>query len=136
MYKKIVSLVILYDSEKRILLQFRDSKAQTLPLHWGFFGGSIESGETPEQAVRRECFEELNYNMKNPKFVFAQEFKDVDHYGTKYVFIEMCNDKKALKLQEGQDWGWFKIEDTGDLKMCQHDKEVLEKLKDEIQGAK
>ncbi|HIH17265.1 MAG: 7,8-dihydro-8-oxoguanine triphosphatase [archaeon GW2011_AR6] len=56
-----VAVIILYDNKKRILLQHRGKNSPRLPGYWAFFGGGIEKGETPEQAVRRECKEELNY---------------------------------------------------------------------------
>jgi len=52
MIKKI-ALVILYDSKKRLLLQHRSDDSKVLPGYWGFFGGNIEKGETPEKAVKR-----------------------------------------------------------------------------------
>ncbi len=136
MYKRDVALIILYDEGKKVLIQFRDSKAKILPLYWGIFGGAIENGETPEQAVKREAFEELNYNLKNPKLILTQEFKETDHHGTKYVYAEKCIDKDVLRLQEGQDWGWFKLSEIKDLKMADHDKQLFEQIKDKIQGAK
>lgn len=42
-----------------LLLQLRDEVAPTYPLHWGLFGGHMESGEDPEFAVWRELQEEL-----------------------------------------------------------------------------
>ncbi len=134
MQKRDVALIILYDSEKRVLLQFRDEKAQTLPLHWAFFGGAIEAGETADQAVRRECFEELNYSLKNPKLVLTQDFKDGVYHGTKYLYTEFCPDKGFLKLQEGQDMGWFKISETTKLKMAEHDKQALEMIRNKIES--
>jgi 8-oxo-dGTP pyrophosphatase MutT (NUDIX family) len=53
-----VALIVLEDG--RYLLQLRDQKPGIFfPGHWGLFGGAIEPGETPEQAVRREIKEEL-----------------------------------------------------------------------------
>ncbi|MBI4163282.1 MAG: NUDIX domain-containing protein [Candidatus Aenigmarchaeota archaeon] len=132
MQKRDVALIILYDSEKRVLLQFRDAKTNILPLHWAFFGGAIEEGETADQAVRRECFEELDYHLKNPKLVLAQKFKEHGFEGTKYAYIEFCGDKSVLKLQEGQDWGWFKLSEIKGLKMAEHDKGVLKELEGKV----
>ncbi|MDP2708681.1 MAG: NUDIX domain-containing protein [bacterium] len=56
-----VALIILFDQDKKILLQHRAEDAKRLPGYWGFFGGGIDQGETPEQAVRRETMEVLKY---------------------------------------------------------------------------
>jgi 8-oxo-dGTP diphosphatase len=53
--------VILYTDDGRVLLQQRDDKP-TIPYPgcWTFFGGALEAGETPDEAIRRELLEELN----------------------------------------------------------------------------
>jgi len=99
--------IILYDKKKKILIQHRDNNAPTSPNHWGFFGGAIEKNETPEQAVIRETFEELNIKLKKPK-LFLKEY--VDKKGKEhntYFFIEKIKDKSKIELKEGQGMRWI-----------------------------
>jgi 8-oxo-dGTP diphosphatase len=43
-------------------MQLRDDiPGIVYPGHWGFFGGHLEPGENPEQALRRELVEEIEY---------------------------------------------------------------------------
>ena len=127
-----VALIVLFDKEKRILLQHRSETAKRLPNYWAFFGGGIEAGETPEQAVKRETKEELEYSLQNPRLVLTQEFQGSDTHGTKSVFVEEYNPKKQLVLWEGKAMGWKTIAETKELKIVDHDREVLEKIKDFI----
>ena len=53
-----VALVLLVDPSGAVLMQHRDDQAPVSPNQWGFPGGHIEPGETPEQAARRELLEE------------------------------------------------------------------------------
>ncbi|EKQ68854.1 ADP-ribose pyrophosphatase [Leptolyngbyaceae cyanobacterium JSC-12] len=56
-----VALAILCQDGK-FLMQLRDDYPHILyPGHWGFFGGHLEPGETPEQGVKRELVEEIGY---------------------------------------------------------------------------
>ncbi len=60
-----VAAAILVEESGRYLLQLRDDFAG-LPMagHWGCFGGALEAGETPEQAMRREITEELAWQAR------------------------------------------------------------------------
>jgi len=52
---------IIAVSEPGYLLQLRDERHGIwYPGYWGLFGGTAESGETAEMAIRRELAEELS----------------------------------------------------------------------------
>lgn len=53
-----VALVLLVDRTGAVLMQHRDGNAPVSPHQWSLPGGTIEPGETPEQAARRELLEE------------------------------------------------------------------------------
>ncbi|MFH1089922.1 MAG: NUDIX domain-containing protein [Candidatus Uhrbacteria bacterium] len=125
-----IAIIILYDQDKKILLQHRAENAKRLPGYWGFFGGGIEAGETPEQAVRRETLEELNYSLKNPKLIMKQNFSWQTENNEKYVFVEGYDPNKKLTLGEGQNLGWFHLSEVAGLKIVDHDLEVLKFIKD------
>ncbi len=127
-----IALILPYDKDKRILLQHRTSDAPTYPDYWGFFGGGIEEGESPLDAVKREAFEELELDLKKPVFLIKHSFNYNEKIKTLYVFCEQCNVKSSLKLHEGQGWGWFKIEETLPLKIVEHDKVILKAIKEKI----
>jgi 8-oxo-dGTP pyrophosphatase MutT (NUDIX family) len=46
-------------------LQLRDREPSIVyPGHWGFFGGQVEPGETPGEAIHREIREELGVDLQ------------------------------------------------------------------------
>lgn len=55
---------ILVDPQGRYIVQRRDDKpAIFFPGHWGCFGGALEAGEPPLDAMRRELREELELDL-------------------------------------------------------------------------
>ena len=61
---KQIAQVLLLDRHNRLLIYLRDNKPEIpFPNHWDFFGGHVEVGETPEQALVREVMEELGVNL-------------------------------------------------------------------------
>jgi len=125
-----VAIIILYDQDKKILLQHRAEDAERLPGYWAFFGGGIEAGETPERAVKRETLEELNYTLKNPRLIMKQDFLSKDETNEKHVFVEEFDPSKKITLGEGQNFGWFHLSEINKLKIIDHDIEVLKYIKD------
>ncbi len=67
--------IFLARSTGRILLAHRSEMVEQ-PGTWGGWGGAINSGEDPEQAVRREVAEEAGYHGDFdmvPLFVFKKD---------------------------------------------------------------
>lgn len=124
-----VAVIVLHDAQKKILLQHRSKDAERYPGCWAFFGGGIEERETPEEAVRRECLEELCYELDNPLLVMRHKFSDKTYNGIKYVFIEPYDPRKKLVQKEGQGMRWVSIYETAWLNIIEHDKAVYEFLK-------
>ena len=126
-----VSVLILYTLTGHILLQHRTDDALRLPGYWAFFGGGIEQGENPTEALKREIQEELSYLVQNPKFFLAQKVRDEenDYDNTKYVFVEEYQGQ-SLQLGEGQAMGWFLPDETHALKMVDHDRFVVQQVRD------
>ncbi|NES84061.1 MAG: NUDIX domain-containing protein [Moorea sp. SIO2B7] len=95
-----VAIAILYQ-QGRFLLQLRDDIPGILyPGHWGLFGGHIESGETPDEALRRELVEEINYSVSE-----ARKFRCYSNAGViRHVYhspLRVAIDELILK--EGWD---------------------------------
>lgn len=124
-----VVIVLLYDEQKRLLLQHRSMDTPRMPGYWAFFGGSIDEGETPIEAIRREAYEELQCTLKDPKCIFEQDFELDVAAGHMRVYVDAYfEDKHALVLQEGQGWGWYTQEEIKNLKMIEHDRRVIEEV--------
>ena len=45
-------MALLFDRFNRLLVYLREDKPEIpFPNHWDFFGGHLEEGETPEEAL-------------------------------------------------------------------------------------
>lgn len=95
------ALIILYDPERKFLLQHRTKDAAVLPDYWAFFGGGIKEGETPEDAVHREAFEELNYKLISPLFFIEQDFKICSTEGHMYILKPLMVISQHLRCRKG-----------------------------------
>jgi len=72
---------ILVHEDGRILMQLRDDRPDIwYPNHWGLFGGAVEEGESPEEALCRELYEELEL-VKQPSKLFAKFDFDLSPIG-------------------------------------------------------
>ena len=67
--KEITEVVgaVIKDGDRYLVGQRAANKSQG--GLWEFIGGKIEPGETPEQALARECREELGIEIENERIV-------------------------------------------------------------------
>jgi len=94
--------------EGRYLLQHRDDLPQIwFANHWGLFGGGIDPGESPEEALRRELIEEIGFSPKEMHFFTQLDF----HFGFAggsviprlyYEVPVTADDLAVMRLGEGK----------------------------------
>lgn len=95
-----VALALL-EHEGRWLLQLRDDIPEIIaPGCWALFGGHLDAGETPEQALRRELREEIAWEAGPLAFAFRQ---DRPERSLHYFHAALTVPLEALQLLEGQD---------------------------------
>ena len=97
-----VSLAMLH-RDGRWLMQLRDEIPTIVaPGCWGLFGGPLDPGETPEQALRRELLEEISWQPPALELVMVHHI----HRRTAHLFrSELSLPLEQLKLLEGEDLG-------------------------------
>ena len=105
---------ILIAPDGRYLLQHRDDKPGVWDAgSWSLFGGSIDSGETPEQALKRELAEELELHLSAPLKYFTQiawDYRPWNHgIKLRYVYEAPMTAEELANtvLHEGQDYRLF-----------------------------
>lgn len=96
-------------------------------LLWEFVGGKVEAGESPKQALVRECFEELAVRVS-----VEDVFMDVTHtYPDLCVHLTLFNafisEGEPQKL-EHNDIRWITPDEIGQYEFCPADQEILAKI--------
>ncbi|MGB3614705.1 MAG: NUDIX hydrolase [Elainellaceae cyanobacterium] len=113
-----VAIAILMRGD-RFLLQLRDDIPGILyPGHWGFFGGHLDPGETPDVALIRELKEEINYRPPYTLPFLCQ--RSDGPFGTpvpnraaiRHVFVApLTVSTEELTLAEGWDFDLLSADD-------------------------
>ena len=125
---KEIAAIILENPAGEILLMLRDNKPSIpFPDHWDIFGGHVEEGETPEEALVRELREELDIELKD--FTFFRKYVCLtgDAYeNTKYIYcgkIDIPIDK--ITLYEGQRAEYFSREEIPGIRFANIIKSIV-----------
>lgn len=115
----------------RTLMLYRNKKADDVHLgKWNGLGGKFAAGETPEECVIREVFEESGLSVKNPRLHGIMTFPEFRAGEDWYVFIFTAS-KFEGQLQpsaEGQ-LEWIDDDRLLTLSLWEGDKIFLEWLR-------
>ena len=121
-----VVAALIWDENRFLACQRPAHKARG--LLWEFVGGKVEPGETKEQALIRECQEELAVTV-----AVRDVFMEVDHvYPDLTVHLTLFNASIAEGVPqkiEHNDLRWITVEEIDQYEFCPADEEILRRLK-------
>ena len=98
-------------------------------LLWEFVGGKVEPGETAEQALIRECREELDVPVA-PRDVFMTVIHEYPDLTVRLILFNAVIAEGTPKLLEHNDLRWITTTEIDSLDFCPADEEILKKLKE------
>ena len=122
-----VVAALIWDGDRFLACQRPANKARG--LLWEFVGGKVEAGETKEEALIRECREELDVTV-----AVEDIFMEVTHdYPDLTVHLTLFHAKIAEgvpKKLEHNDIQWLTIEEIDRYPFCPADEDILARLKE------
>ena len=120
-----VVAALIWDNDKFMICQRPANKARA--LLWEFVGGKVEPGETKEQALIRECQEELAITLS-----VGDVFMDVVHeYPDITVHLTLLNATIAEGVPqklEHNDIKWITASEIPNYEFCPADEEILKTI--------
>ena len=126
----LVVAVALIAADNRVLISKRPEGKQLAGL-WEFPGGKLDPGETPEQALVRECREELGIEVCETclaPLTFASHSYDGFHL---LMPLYICrNWEGEISPQEGQEVAWVRANRLQHYPMPPADVPLLPALRD------
>jgi len=111
-------VVILPYIQSKVLMQLRDAKEGIVfPGCWGFFGGAINEGETPEDTAKRELLEELEYVPSVIHKLNTERILDSGDLVSHSFYCPLTEPPQRIRLKEGMDLGLFSLEEVVSKKL-------------------
>ncbi len=117
-----VVAALIWENDRFLICRRPAHKTQA--MLWEFVGGKVEPGETPEEALVRECREELDVTVE-PLSVFTQvthDYPDVRVHLTLFTARIVSGEPKLLEHSAIE---WITPSEIPDYDFCPADAEIL-----------
>ncbi|MBO5891587.1 MAG: (deoxy)nucleoside triphosphate pyrophosphohydrolase [Oscillospiraceae bacterium] len=126
-----VVAALIWNKDRFLICQ--RPKHKTRGLLWEFVGGKVEPGETKQQALIRECQEELDIliDMGNVFMEVCHEYPDMT---VELTLFHGSVRQGQLKLLEHVDIRWILPTEIENYDFCPADVEILERIRSEYGG--
>ena len=128
--RRTVAAALIWEGERFMICQRPENKARG--LLWEFVGGKTEPGESAEEALVRECKEELDVTVK-PLDVFMELEHVYPDLTVELILFNAVITEGEVKMLEHNDIRWIKVSEIDDYEFCPADVAILKKLK-ELKG--
>jgi 8-oxo-dGTP diphosphatase len=127
---KIATAVLVRDG--LVLLAHRHPGRQAYPDRWGFVGGHVEPGESAQQALSRECLEEIGVHIHDAVPIpMTVSNPALDMHG--FLVTHWSGEPVNAEPEEHDDLRWFRPTDLAALNLAHP--EALHSILTAIQAA-
>ncbi len=116
-----VVAALIWDKDRFLICQRPANKARA--LLWEYVGGKVEPGETKEEALVRECKEELGIivSVHSKFFDVVHEYPDITIHLTLFHASIL---EGEITLLEHNDLCWILPSEIPDFEFCPADKTI------------
>ena len=121
-----VVAALIWEGDRFLACQRPANKARA--LLWEFVGGKVEPGETLQEALIRECREELDITVA-PGEVFMEVIHEYPDLTVRLTLFHTTIAEGTPKALEHNDIRWITVGEIDGLEFCPADEEILNKLK-------
>lgn len=121
-----VAAALIWKDEKFMICQRPAHK--TRALQWEFVGGKVEPGETRQQALIRECREELGVTVAVGP-VFQKVIHQYPDITIRLTLFYAAIEHGEPRLLEHNDLAWITPEEIEKYDFCPADEEILAKIR-------
>lgn len=120
-----VVAALIWDGDRFLACQRPAHKARG--LLWEFVGGKVEPGEQPQDALIRECREELDIRVRvwDVFMELVHEYPDITIQLTLY---NATIEDGTPKLLEHNDFRWLYPSQIPEYAFCPADKDILKEI--------
>ena len=122
-----VVAALIWEGDRFLACQRPAHKARG--LLWEFEGGKVEPGESLEDALIRECREELDITVA-PRDVFMEVIHEYPDLTVRLTLFNAAISEGTPKALEHHDIRWITVREIDGLEFCPADEEILKKLKE------
>ena len=123
-----VVAALIWEGDRFLACQRPAHKARG--LLWEFVGGKVEPGETLEEALIRECREELDITVA-PGEVFMEVIHEYPDLTVRLTLFNATIARGTPRALEHNDIRWITTAQIDELEFCPADEEILKKLKEQ-----
>lgn len=120
-----VVAALIWDKDRFLICQRPAHKARG--LLWEFVGGKVESGESKQEALIRECREELGITV-SVNDVFMEVLHEYPDITIRLTILNASIQEGEPQKLEHNDIRWITTKETGFYPFCPADIEILSKL--------
>lgn len=120
-----VVAALIWENDRFLACQRPAHKARG--LLWEFVGGKVEAGESREEALIRECREELGITIK-PLDIFMEVIHEYPDLTVHLILYNAVISQGTIHLYEHVDARWVSPNEIPEYDFCPADKDILARI--------